>query len=949
MNLLFFRRADWTRILPACLLALLFALMASQAQAGERRTLSLDRGWMFHLGDVPMPEIRGHGMSYHNGKAGSGWGAAAIVFDDSAWRKVDLPHDWAVEGPFDPAANAAQGYRPRGIGWYRRHLKIDESERGQQFDLQFDGIATHATVWVNGHLVNRNWSGYNSTRIDLTPYLQYGEVGNMIAVRVDANAMEGWWYEGAGIYRHTWLIRTNPVRVIQDGVHATPRQDKRGQWSIPVAVTLANSGEQAAKVTVDVVLQDPQGKVVARRSAPLTVPMLGQAIARLPLAVSAPALWSLEKTNLYKVTTRVRQAGKAIDEVALETGFRTLHFDAAKGFFLNGEHVKLQGVCIHQDHAGVGVAVPAAIWEYRLRRLKELGVNAIRFSHNAVASEIMDMTDRMGFLVMDENRNFNPSPDYMAQLEWLIKRDRHHPSVILWSVFNEEPVQGTEVGYQLVRRMIARVKALDDTRPVTAAMNGGLFTKLNVSHAVDVLGMNYQVPDYDRYHKENPGKPFTSSEDTSAFMTRGEYHTDNKRHVFASYDDEPSSWGNTHRDAWEAIAKRDFVAGSFVWTGFDYRGEPSPHEWPSVSSFFGIMDLNGFPKTAYYMHQVQWIKDRPLIHIAPHWNWSGKEGQPVRVMVMANTATVKLLLNGREIGTQKTDPYRMNSFQVPYAPGKLEAIGYNDGKEVARSAVETTGPAVALELVPDRDSLTGDGQDAMPITVRVLDANGRAVPTAAPLATFAVRGAGRSIGHGNGDPNSHEDEKGPKRSLFNGLAQLIVQTNDASEGSVDVEATAPGLAPARISIPVRAGTTLSYVPVTRSASFYLQSWRVSPSSANRPDPNQVLSPTDMNSWAPASPSMTLDASAAPTFQLYRSSFQQTASLTRARLRFEWISGQAEFWMDGKLIAKKDWPGASVFQLELPATEGTRELTVLIQNQPAHPSGILGKVLAEPKQ
>ena len=948
MNLLFFRRADWTRILPTCLLALLFTLMAGPAQAGERTTLSLDRGWLFHLGDVPMPEISGHGMSYHNAKAGAGWGAAAPVFDDSTWRKVSLPHDWAVEGPFDPKANASQGYRPRGIGWYRRHLKIDESERGRHVELQFDGIATHSTVWVNGHIVNRNWSGYNSTRIELTPYLQYGEIGNIISVRVDANAQEGWWYEGAGMYRHTWLIKANPVRVIQDGVHATPRHINGSNWSVPVAVTLANSGEKAAKVSVDVELRDPQGKVVARASSALSVPVLDEATAKLPLTVKAPALWSLKNTNLYKVTTRVRQAGKAIDEVALSTGFRTLLFDAEKGFFLNGEYTKLQGVCIHQDHAGVGVAVPAAIWEYRLRRLKELGVNAIRFSHNAVASEIMDMTDRMGFLVMDENRNFNPSPDYMKQLEWLIKRDRHHPSVVLWSVFNEEPVQGTEVGYQLVRRMIARVKQLDDTRPVTAAMNAGLFTKVNVSQAVDVLGANYQLPDYDKYHKANPHKPFTSSEDTSAFMTRGEFHTDKAKQVFASYDEEPSSWGNTHRDAWEAIAKRPFVAGGFVWTGFDYRGEPSPYEWPSVSSFFGIMDVNGFPKTAYYMHQVQWIKDRPLIHIAPHWNWAGKEGEPVKVMVMANTKTVKLLLNGSEIGTQDTDPYRMNSFQVPYAPGKLEAIGYNDGKEVVRSAVETTGPAVSLELVPDRESLLGDGQDAMPITVRALDAQGRAVPTAAPLATFIVRGAGRSIGHGNGDPNSHEDEKGPARSLFNGLAQLIVQTNDAGSGSVEVEASAPGLAPARIKIPVRAGTTLAYVPVTQSSTFYLQNWRVSPTSATRPDPNQVLSPTDMNSWAPASPAMVLDATPAPTFQLYRTSFVQTKSLSNAHLGFGWIAGQAEFWLDGKLVAKKESPGATSFQVDLPATEGKRELTVLIQNQPAHPSGIMGKVLVEPK-
>lgn len=920
-------------------------LACAAVNAAPRERLSLDRGWLFHQGDLVEPPIVGHEESYSNAKAGNAAGAAGNEYDDSDWRRLNLPHDWAVEGPFDPKANVSQGYRPRGIGWYRRYLKVDPSDRGKHFELQFDAIATHATVWVNGNVVNRNWSGYNASYIDITPFLRYGDVMNTIAIRVDAEAMEGWWYEGAGMYRHSWLVKRNPVHVVTDGVHATPRLVKDKQWSIPVEVTLNNSGKAASDVIVEVTVYDPSGKQVAQRTAPARVGVLATSAVQLPLTINNPALWSIEKTNLYRVTTRVLQAGKTVDETSLNTGFRTIRFDAAQGFFLNGVHVKLQGVCIHQDHAGVGVAVPDSVWEYRLRRLKEMGVNAIRFSHNAPAAEVLDMVDRMGFVVMDENRNFNPSPDYMKQLEWMVKRDRHHPGIILWSVFNEEPVQATEVGYEMVRRMSAAVKALDDTRPVTAAMNGGFLTELNVSHAVDVVGSNYQVPDYDRFHKARPDKPFTSSEDTSAFMTRGEYKTVKEKNLIASYDDDAAPWGNTHRDAWQAIDTRPYVAGGFVWTGFDYRGEPTPNEWPSVSSVFGIMDLNGFPKTAYYIHQVQWIKDKPLIHIAPHWNW--KQGENVRVMVMANVERVKLLLNGRELGEQKADPYRMNYFNVAYEPGKLEAIGYKGGKEVVRTAVETTGTPVKLELIPDRAGLNGDGYDAMPLTVRALDAQGRAVPLADNEVTFAVTGGGRSIGHGNGDPNSHEDEKGPTRRLFNGLAQLIVQTNYNSKDAITVTATAQGLQAASVTIPVKQVATVPYVELADAPLSFVRSWRIAPDGDARPDPNQQLAGFDMNTWGWGSPPMR--AAAGKKYHLYRASFTPRKNLAdgTGRLRFAALVGKAEIWLDGKLIGKKDSYASAPLDVTLPAGSGKRELNVLIEAEPGQGSGIEGHVTIEP--
>jgi beta-galactosidase len=926
---------------------MLLLMACVNVNAATRERLSLDRGWLFHQGDIVQPPIVGHEESYSNAKAGSAGGAAGNEYDDSDWRRLDLPHDWAVEGPFDPKANVAQGYRPRGIGWYRRYLQVDPADRGKHFELQFDAIATHATVWVNGNVVSRNWSGYNASYIDITPFLRYGDAMNTIAIRVDAEAMEGWWYEGAGMYRHSWLVKRNPVHVVTDGVHATPRLVKNKQWSIPVEVTLNNSGKVASDVIVEVTLYDAAGKQVAQRNAPARVGVLATSTVQLPITVNNPAIWSLEKTNLYRVTTRVLQAGKAQDEVSLNTGFRTIRFDAAQGFFLNGVHVKLQGVCIHQDHAGVGVAVPDSVWEFRLRRLKEMGVNAIRFSHNAPAAEVLDMVDRMGFVVMDENRNFNPSADYLKQLEWMVKRDRHHPGIILWSVFNEEPVQATEVGYEMARRMSAAVKALDDTRPVTAAMNGGFLTELNVSHAVDVVGANYQVPDYDRYHKAYPNKPFTSSEDTSAFMTRGEYKTVKEKNLIASYDDDAAQWGNTHRDAWEAIDKRPFVAGGFVWTGFDYRGEPTPNEWPSVNSVFGIMDLNGFPKTAYYIHQVQWIKDKPLIHIAPHWNW--KQGDKVRVMVMANVERIQLLLNGRALGEQKADPYRMNNFDVAFEPGKLEAIGYRGGKEVVRTAVETTGAPVSLELVPDRAQLNGDGRDALPITVRALDAQGRAVPLADNEVTFAVTGGGRSIGHGNGDPNSHEDEKGATRRLFNGLAQLIVQTNYDAKDAVTISATAPGLQAARVTIPVKPVAAEPFVPPADAPLTFVRSWRIAPDGDARPDPNQKLASFDMNTWGWGSPPMR--AAAGSKYHLYRASFTPRKNLSdgSGHIRFASIKGKAEIWLNGALVGKKDSYAAAPLDVVLPAGDGKREINVLIEAEAGQGGGIEGNVTIEPVQ
>lgn len=930
-------------VLAAGLVLAAAPLRAARAAAPER--LSLDAGWRFLQGDVALPSIKGQGASYMSTKAGEAQGPANADYDDSSWRHVDLPHDWAVEGPFDPDQNRAQGYRPRGIGWYRRYVALPLADRGRNIELQLDGVATHSTVWVNGILVNRNWSGYNGRSIDVTPYLHYGKEVNTIAVRVDAEVMEGWWYEGAGMYRHTWLVKRDAVHVATDGIHANPVR-KNGRWTLPVTVDVDSSAAAARTARLDVTLLAPDGREVARAAAPVRVDALHSTRANVTLAVPHPRLWTLDQPALYRVRAVLRDANGEFDRAETHTGFRTIRFDADRGFFLNGRPTRLQGVAIHQDHAGVGVAVPDSIWEFRLRQLKSMGVNAIRFAHNAPAAEVLDLADRMGLLVMDENRNFNTSPDYMQQLTWLVRRDRNRPSVVLWSIFNEEPLQGTEIGYEMARRMVAAIHALDPTRPVTAAMHGGLFADKSAVQALDVAGINYQVPEYDRFHNRYPHKPVFSSEDTSAFMSRGEYTTDWNKHLVASYDDDAAGWGQTQRGSWKQIIDHPFMAGSFAWTGLDYRGEPTPHDWPSASSFFGIMDLCAFPKNAYWFRQALWIKDRPIVKLMPHWNWPGKEGQPIKVRVATNAPHVRLLLNGAVVGEQDVAPIDMATFAVPYAPGRLEVVALEDGKEVGRDAVETTGAPARLVLRPDRATLAGDGADAVPVTVSAVDAQGRAVPDANLHVRFEADGAGAIIGVGNGDPNSHEPDKASERSLYNGLAQVIVQGRRAAHGSFTLRARADGLQPAETVLDVRDAGALAQVPEARPV-VRPATWRTSPPQAGRPDPNAALADNDMNSWGWGSPPLT-QAPDAKRWRTYRVAFPLRADHNdgRAHLVLREIAGKAEVWLDGTRLGEKTSYAPGPLVLPVPQGPGWRTLTVLVEAEPGKSSGLPGEVVIE---
>ncbi len=915
---------------------------ASALTASE--VFSLDQGWWFNLGDIPFPVISGHGMSYSSAKAGKAWGAADPDFDDTSWRQLDLPHDWAVEGPFDQTANLSQGYRPRGIGWYRRYIRLDPADHGKSLELKFDGVSTDCTVWLNGTLVHRNWCGYTGFSIDMTPFATFGDQINTVVVRVDAVAQEGWWYEGAGIYRHTWLIKRNPVHLITDGVFAQPVKTADGKWQIPLEATIHNDTSDSANVEVTAEVLDPSGKVEAQGTGTTSVEALDESTAKFTIPVENPQLWSVESPKLYSVRTTVKIGGNQVDQLVTQCGFRTIRFDPNLGFFLNDQPVKLKGTCNHQDAAGVGVAVPDSIWSFRVRRLKELGSNAFRCAHNPPAPAFLAECDKQGLLVMDENRNFNVSPEYQRQLQWMVRRDRNHPSVILWSVFNEEPMQGTEAGYEMVRRMRALVRRMDTTRPVTAAMSGGLGSKINVSQAVDVVGFNYQQGGYDGFHKSHPNEPLTSSEDTSSFLTRGVYES--SKTYADSYDDQRAGWGNTHRESWKAIASRPFVAGGFVWTGFDYRGEPQKFSWPSVSSVFGIMDTCGFPKSAYYMHQAAWIDDKPILQLIPHWNWKGKEGQPITVMAMTNGDDVQLFLNGKPLEEKKVDRLDGQTWIVNYEPGKLEAIAKKDGKEWAKFSEETTGDPVALKLTPDRAQMAGDGADAEPVTVSAIDATGREVPTANLPVTFEISGPAAIIGTGNGDNCSHEPEQVPARSLFNGLAQITLRSQRDGNGTVTLTAKSNGLQPGSVSITVVKVPPIPSVPPT-ARIFALAKWRRSPIASEKPDPTVKIGDTDMNSWSNIQPGGT-DKFEGGTWAAYRISFSPLSAVQDkgGTLLFRQITGVAEVYDDGQLVGQKTTPEPAPLSVPLPAKKGSRTLTVLIDSKGADRAGLSGSVVVQ---
>lgn len=811
------------------------ALLAGVARAETRRPSvasggreRLDDNWRFafgHLEDIDrdfgfglfLRTFAKQGPDNQNPAQPSDGVAVSLGnYDDSQWRRLNLPHDWAVELPFidrtphtrkstskfnvwDDAAG--HGFKPIGrdfpetsVGWYRREIRLSPDDRTKRIRIDFDGVFQSAFVMFNGYIVKEHRGGYVPFSVDVTDFVNTDDQPNILTLRVDASLGEGWYYEGAGIYRHVWLTKHETLHIVKDGLCVRAN----GDGSLAAAVTIRNDGNETQMVFTRIDVFGNDGKPVAAWKAEAPTELSPSSETDIPLTLVVPSArqWSLEDPYCYHLTAAISIDQLAdLDTASIAFGFRDIRFDADEGFYLNGKNVKIKGTCNHQDHAGVGVAVPDALWAYRLQCLKDMGCNAIRTAHNPPAPELLDACDRMGMLVLDETRMMSSADYSLDQLRTMIVRDRNHPSIFLWSIGNEEPKQGTQRGVAIARSMKRLVRQLDPTRSVTAAMDHRHGE--GITSVLDVMGFNYNDGKIDKFHEAFPTMPIIGSETASALSTRGEYIYDPVRRVVPAYDVDAASGDHIAETWWTHFNAKSFISGGFLWTGFDYRGEPTPwQELPSVSSHFGVMDTCGFPKDTYYYYRAWW-RSEPLLHLFPHWNW--EDGKDVSVWVFSNCDAVELFVNGKSAGRKVMKKDSHLEWIVPFAPGKIEAYGYTGDKVILKAARETVGEPKTIVLTADRTDLTADGRDCAVLRAEVVDAKGRTVPTANNLLQFSVSAGGTIIGVGNGDPNCHEPDKGDKRSAYNGLASVIVQAGKAA-GRGFVTATAPGLISGKVAL-----------------------------------------------------------------------------------------------------------------------------------------------------
>jgi beta-galactosidase len=746
---------------------------------------------------------------------------AGSTFDASSWRTVHLPHDYIVEGTFTPTADTGHGSLPLENAWYRKTFYLPPSAQGESVWLDFDGVYHNSTVWLNGQYLGFWHSGYAPFRYDVSQMALAGQT-NTLAVHVDPSGFEGWWYEGGGIYRHVWLTVANPLHIAPCGTFVAsdvqgPDTNGNASATLTITTTLTNAAAAAQSCLLISQVSAPDGTSPGGVTNSVFLPAGTETNVVQVLAVPHALLWSLEVPQLYVLHSSVQAGGQTIDNDDTTFGIRSLRYDVNAGFFLNGKSVKLQGTCNHQDFAGVGIGMPDDLLYWRIKKLKEMGANAYRCSHNPPTAALLDACDHLGMVVMDETRHLgdatgqksDASTPYsdLSELNAMVLRDRNHPSIIMWSMCNEEfGVQSTQHGADIFYAMKERVKQFDTTRPITCAMNGGWGTGITLVE--DLQGCNYNPGGYDGFHAAFPSLPMFGSEISSPNEDRGIYANDSSGGYLSSY----TTGGE---DAWQPIGERPFVEGGFVWTGFDYKGEPSPYGWPCINSHFGIMDMCGLPKDSYYYYRAWW-GGSPSIYLFPHWNWS-TPGQVITVWCFANTDTAELFLNGVSQGVQTVPAFGYASWSVPYAPGILSVKGYKNGLLTAYYQVTTTGAPASLRLTTDRTTLTADGEDLTVVYASVLDSQGFVVPVASNLVSFAVSGAGYVAGVGNGDPSDHEPDRATQRHAFNGWCMALVSATNFA-GPISLTASAPGLTPATLNLQANATNSPPAPPVNLVAT-----------------------------------------------------------------------------------------------------------------------------------
>ncbi|MDN5286862.1 MAG: beta-galactosidase [Mucilaginibacter sp.] len=784
-------------------IALLFSISSFAQQA--RQTIDFDKGWRFNLGDA------GH--------------AENPILNDAGWRLLNLPHDWSIEGKFskENPATPEGGALPGGIGWYRKTFTVPVSSKGKLVYIDFDGVYQKSDVWVNGHHLGFRPNGYISFRYDLTPYLNFGGK-NVIAVKVDNSVQpNSRWYSGSGIYRNVWLVTTNKIAIDHWGTYVTTSEVSDASATVNLKIRVRNTGINQA-FDIKTHIYDAAGKVVSTGGAIPSKTNLKDSVyeSAINLTIKTPQLWSVENPYLYKIVTQVVAGKTVVDEYTTPFGIRYFNFDVDKGFSLNGKPMKILGVCDHHDLGSLGAAINTRALERQLEMLKAMGCNGIRTSHNPPAPELLDLCDKMGFIVMDEAFDCwewkKEKYDYhlffkewhKRDLEDQVLRDRNHPSIMIWSIGNEIPQQHDTSALRIAPELAGIVRNLDATRPITTANNNpDTANKIIKSGAIDLIGYNYHEGEYAKFHDRYPGKKFIATETTSGLETRGYYdmpsdsiriwpdrwdkpfEKGNPGNTVSAYDNVRPPWGSTHEATWKVMKKYDFLSGMFIWTGFDYLGEPTPYSWPSRSSYFGIIDLAGFPKDVYYMYQSEWT-NKPVLHIFPHWNWEA--GKTVDVWAYYNNADeVELFLNGKSLGTKKKTGDDLHiMWRVKYEPGTLKAVSRKDGKVVLTKEIHTAGAPAKIELLADRKQINADGKDLSFITVKILDKDGNVVPDADNLVNFKINGEAFIASVDNGDPVSHDSFKVNYRKAFHGLALAIVQAKEKA-GSITFTASADGL------------------------------------------------------------------------------------------------------------------------------------------------------------
>ncbi|MFD2036978.1 beta-galactosidase GalB [Belliella marina] len=791
-------------------------LTACSSEENPREVTDFNLDWKFSLGDFPE--------------------ASEIGFDDAGWRGLELPHDWSIEGSFseDHPTTPQGGALPAGKGWYRKAFSVPENYEQKEVWIEFDGVYRNSEVWINGHYLGKRPNGYIGFKYDLSPYLVYGDSQNLIAVKVDNEAQpNSRWYTGSGIYRNVRLVATGKLHVDHWGTFVTTPEIDDRQAMVSLAVQLKNSSKEEGEFSLVSRILDKDHKEVAKHESTGNLKAGQNEKIEHSFQIENIKLWKVEDPYLYEVISEVYQNGQKVDVYSTPLGIRYFEFDAQKGFSLNGVSMKIQGVCMHHDLGALGAAVNTRAIQRQLEILKEMGVNAIRTAHNPPAPEVLRLCDQMGFIVQDEafdawkkrkaKEDYHKDWDewYQRDLEDLIKRDRNHPSIMMWSIGNEIREQFDSTGLVITKELADIVKALDTTRPVTAALTENEPEKnfIYQSGALDLLGFNYKHEAYADFSKTFPGEAIIASENMSALATRGFYQmpsdstmrwpeahdipleTGNDAYAVSAYDHVSAYWGSTHEETWKTIKALDYMAGLFVWTGFDYLGEPIPYPYPARSSYFGIVDLAGFPKDAYYMYQSEWTKD-PVLHIFPHWNW--KEGELVDVWAYYNQADeVELFLNGKSVGVQKKQGDDLHvMWRIPFEKGTFKAVSKKDGEVVLEKEIHTAGAAHQIEAIADRTEIDADGKDLSFIKIKVLDEQGNLVPDAANLINFEISGPGKIVGVDNGYQASLESFKSPFRKAFNGMCLVIVQSERA-KGTVTLLARSEGLEEDKVSIRVK--------------------------------------------------------------------------------------------------------------------------------------------------